>query len=589
MQDTLDKHFSDFKSQPHDLAVAEIKRQRLNGRFTIALELIKDYKEGNGANNELELLEKSLIKDSNNQQAQLHHWMENGSNDALYPKGVLGTREGVQSLVALQNTVMRGVDSLFRTPIDFACELSLIVRDDFQCYLALKEIIQYKISRFNGKPPSDLISVELICELYDEQADIGSSRFLSLLSIAQPWQLARILRTQKLKKTSIFITNLARKIINNTIDYRELSDLQKANLIAISYPVLPHAEYRQLCASMAADAANYNLETAAGWTKTWVTAALNGAEGKLNTSSPGTPKKLNIALCVSGQLRGFRNAHSTWKNLGLENHNVDTYVHTWKNIGVRFPDPNWRPHVERRFKDQKFITSYIKLCANYGIQEIQKLYPSIFSTDTGDYVASEEMLKEVYGENCTVKIDDETDQKFSAFSNQDKMYYKIMECFKLATRPNKHYDLVIKIRPDILIGEGTTIDWENVYKSCYNDNIVFSETPPLLKENIFIGDQIGISTLDIGKTYSECYLYHEHAKNQKILGVPGVRTGHYTLAWTLLLNGIKSEQLKSVKWGGLSDVQKLDNEQILDLIERDIGSNSSNFIHQDLLAALGSR
>lgn len=586
MQDIIEQYFSTFQSQSQSAALAEIQKHRLNGRIFIALELIKAYGQSNKLSDDLASLEKMLVKDTNIPQSLIEHWEKNKNNRKLYPQGILGIREGVQSLASLQGSVRKKLELFLKTPVDFACELSLIVRDDFNSYLAIKELIRNR--QKNSLQPSgdDITAVEIVCEIYDESSDSGSSRFLKLLSTSQPWQVARILRTQKLKKTTSYIKNIAHKVITKGISPAILTDLQKVNLLVISYPALSHDDYKKLCISIEPTAPTDGIHSAEKWRKTWIRAAFSGMSGPLSKSAITPPPKLRIALCVSGQLRGFKDAFATWSNFGLHDHDIDTYVHTWKNVGVRFPDPKWRPHVERRFQDQNFITKYIKLCDNHGIDEIKRLYPSIFSTETGDHIANHTTLQKIYGETSKILIDDESDPKFARMANQDKMYYKIMECFKLAQKSGKEYDLIIRIRPDFKVGPHTKINWHDIYKACQTHKVVFSETAPLLKENIFIGDQLGIATYEVAKTYSECYKFHDQAREENILGIPATRLGHTSLAWTLLLHGIKSQELPHAQWGGLSDVQKLDNKQIRILLEKDIGENSENFIHQELLSSL---
>ena len=55
---------------------------------------------------------------------------------------------------------------------------------------------------------------------------------------------------------------------------------------------------------------------------------------------PGAPaiiaersRPLRVALCVSGQLRGYKEAFPSWPSLGLDDHQVTTFVHTWQSVG----------------------------------------------------------------------------------------------------------------------------------------------------------------------------------------------------------------------------------------------------------------
>lgn len=582
-----DQYFSEFNKRPLDYIVTELQKHKLAGRPGTALELLRNYKRTTPTTPELDLLEKLLIKDLNEPSHLFNHWRDHQQDSALYPKGILGLREAVQSISAMQGKLLDALSSIILSPIDVACELSLMVRDDFTNYLALRETIRHSLPALQQIAQCDLIAIELICEIYDEAADHDSARLMGLLAVTQPWQTARIMRTQRLNKTSTFIKGLASRVISGQVNAREFSGLQKTNLLASSYPVLSHSAYRQLCHSLAITLTTSEFADAAGWDLTWSRAAVNGSWPPRPRIQSSKPTTLNIALCVSGQLRGYKEAYATWKHLGLDAHKVDTFVHTWKNIGVRFPDPKWRMHVERRFDDSSFVTKYIQICESYGLDEIRNLYPSLFSTETAGYSSDENTLRGVYGEGANIVIDDESGEQFSQLSNQDKMYYKIKKCFEMVRSDGTDYDLVIRIRPDIKFSEGTSIDWISVHEQCLAENLVFCESRPLLKENVYMGDQIGVSTMEAASIYSNCYDFHDEAKAKKMTGVPVTRLGHTSLAWSLLIHGIKVDQLKPVKWGGLSDVQKLNNAQIREILEHDIGARSNSWIHQELISSLG--
>ena len=588
MQDIIGNYFIDISSKTPELIIAEAKQQRLNGRFNIALEIVQNLKETAGFSEEFALLEKSLIKDIN-QQKYLEHWISNRSNGDLYPKGIHGVREGLSSVISLQKSLISGLKELMHDAINFSCEISIIARDDYPQYLTLREILKCSLQELDLKKQTNHVAIDLVCESYKAELDPDYIQILRLLKEAHPWQIARILRPQKLRANLEIIKNITDAVISNKINCNELDDLQKTNLLAISYTVISNEKYRLLCSALAATIKDQDTSNFTGWKKTWSLGST--APQPAITSAPEENirnRKLNIAVCVSGQLRGFKEANLTWDRLGLSNHNTDFYIHTWKNVGVRFPDPTWRPHVERRFNDKNFVSAYISMCAKYGVSTVTELYPSIFSTSSGDFIATPTSIKDAYGPRCVVAIDDDLDDRFVAMANQDKMYYKIRECFKLAESSEKQYDLVIRIRPDLKINEGTSVDWHDVYEKCSRDNIVYSEAPPLLKENIFVGDQFGASTFELSKIYANTFDFHDFAKEHKILGIPSVRGGHTTLAWSLLSHGIKNEQLKQIKWGGLSDIQKLDSSQIRDLLEKDIGLKGSNFIHQEFLSSLSA-
>lgn len=589
MQDAIDKYFDEILSQPSELIYEEINRQRLKGRTHIALEIAGKFKAARGSNPEIAAIEKALIKDSGDQQKILGHWMSNNADIKLYPKGIQSSREGVAAAISLQKSLMSGIAALMSDAVSFACEISLLVRDDYSEYLVLRDILAAETERLGLANYDHHVAIELVCEQYEKKLDKDYARLFGLLKTAHPWQIARILRPHKLKKNATLVAGLVQEIIDGRVPSEGFADLQKVNLLAMAYPVVPHEIYRGLCDTFARQTQAKDLESLSGWKRTWSMASINGRQ-LVNANKPTVDrnKKLRIAVCVSGQLRGFKEAKATWALLGLDAHDTDYYVHTWTNVGVRFPDPAWRGHVERRFSDDSFVDSYIKMCSQYGIATITELYPSIFSTTAGDAIATEAVIKEAYGKDTVLVIDDELSKRFQGFTNQDKMFYKISECFKLVENSGKEYDLVIRIRPDIKMKEGTKVDWHGIFERSVADNLSFNEAPASLKENVWVGDQFGAACFEVAKIFASTYEFHDYAKQQKVAGVPAIRSGHATLAWSLLCRGVKVEQLSQVKWGGLSDVQKLDNAQIKALIEKDIEGKGANVIHQQFLASLGA-
>ena len=185
MQDSIDNYFCEVSSKPQELIISEIKQQRLNGRFNIALEIIQKLKETTGNNEELALLEKLLIKDINDQQKYLAHWISNRSNPDLYPKGIHGIREGLSSVISLQKSFISGIKELLSDPINFACEISIVARDDYPQYLTIREILKANLPELSIAN-QNYVAIELVCESYRVESDENYARFLNLMKATKP-------------------------------------------------------------------------------------------------------------------------------------------------------------------------------------------------------------------------------------------------------------------------------------------------------------------------------------------------------------------------------------------------------------------
>jgi hypothetical protein len=72
---------------------------------------------------------------------------------------------------------------------------------------------------------------------------------------------------------------------------------------------------------------------------------------------------LRIAVCISGQLRGFRQAYPTWTRLGLDHHDCFFAVHAWKKIGRNMPIKS--DTAQRCFSGQ-FLRAYKDVVSRMG-------------------------------------------------------------------------------------------------------------------------------------------------------------------------------------------------------------------------------
>ena len=61
-------------------------------------------------------------------------------------------------------------------------------------------------------------------------------------------------------------------------------------------------------------------------------AAKNMAGRRLKFVTPSR-RKIRIAVCVSGQLRGYAKAFPTWKDTLLQHVDYDLFVHSWARVG----------------------------------------------------------------------------------------------------------------------------------------------------------------------------------------------------------------------------------------------------------------
>lgn len=83
---------------------------------------------------------------------------------------------------------------------------------------------------------------------------------------------------------------------------------------------------------------------------------------------------LRIAVCISGQLRGYKQAFPTWHFLGLVDHHVCYVVHTLKDVGGGLPIPP----KDARVLSGSFLEAYRAAWNEFGQEAMFSRYPGLF-------------------------------------------------------------------------------------------------------------------------------------------------------------------------------------------------------------------
>ena len=195
-------------------------------------------------------------------------------------------------------------------------------------------------------------------------------------------------------------------------------------------------------------------------------------QGPRNVQLRKNDRRLKIAVCVSGQLRGWEHAFRSWGLIGLADHDVTYIVHTWKDAGGGSPIP---PKDERAFP-RNFCNEFRVVWNQFGHNEMLSRYPTFFSLwPQNGAEADHEDLKRTYGTEH-VLIEDDSTEPFRSMSNSEKMYYKIWACQDFADKLGMDFDLVLRIRPDLEFIEKKSIDWQDIYSAAIRQNVLFCET-----------------------------------------------------------------------------------------------------------------
>jgi hypothetical protein len=292
-------------------------------------------------------------------------------------------------------------------------------------------------------------------------------------------------------------------------------------------------------------------------------------------------RRLKVAVCVSGQLRGYKRAFASWNRTILAFVDSRIFVHSWTRIG-RSGAEYFRHSMP--FEGLQFIEQYRKIGELLGQDELQRRYPALFErlantgTTTTDEVASH------YGSDHIV-LDDETASPFAGWSNSQKMHYKIEACHALATRSGEEFDLVIRIRPDKAI-QIHGFDWRDVNEICHSRPVIFADHGAGVQFGLpCIGDQIAVGTPEAMSIYSSAWTDYPRFAQCGLLNCPQAFGGHGSLGHICWLNGIAVEPLPW-RGGRLEDPEALSSADVVSCLRTSLHGRSDSIDNMLLEAAM---
>jgi hypothetical protein len=144
---------------------------------------------------------------------------------------------------------------------------------------------------------------------------------------------------------------------------------------------------------------------------------------------------MKAALCISGQMRTYRECRENLKKYIIDPLNPDIFVHTWTNSGIT---TKAEQKVKKGFRDEKVTYSILDEFYQPRKAIIEEFKDSYAEEMNG--VRVPDMLKEAESQHYKGAI---------------PMFYKMYACNELKRRwereHNFRYDMVIKSRPDMLV------------------------------------------------------------------------------------------------------------------------------------------
>lgn len=275
-------------------------------------------------------------------------------------------------------------------------------------------------------------------------------------------------------------------------------------------------------------------------------------------------RKVRVAICISGQLRGYRRAFPTWLRQFLVGTEYDIYVHSWAKIGRAGAQP-FRSSLP--FEGTAFCAEWRRIGTLEGYEAMQSRYPGLFNALDAEGSATESQLGDFYGARSVV-LEQDVDEEFAHFTNQDKMHYKIWAAHQLAVKDESDYDLIIRLRPDLALGFAA-FDWRDMVEACQTQPLLFCDTAfGVHYGHPMIGDQIAIGSPETMSAYADTWLNHSDLSGLGLMAYPEALTGHVSLAQTCWIYGIRALRVP-LKMQGLLDPELISLSQIQAALEGD--------------------
>lgn len=314
---------------------------------------------------------------------------------------------------------------------------------------------------------------------------------------------------------------------------------------------------------------------------------LAGCGGTAASAVPKHRRRLRIALCISGQLRGYQEACSSWSSLGLDRHDTTVFVDTWSAVGL-----NWA----RIWTFTRGHHSLHDTLNAAGPDFVRTRYPrlakALDEAMTASGTVTVPQLQEFYGTQH-VRLEDDRDVKFAGRSNQWKMFYKMSAALGLAKDIGQDFDLVIRARPDREIVDAAEFDLREVLAVSAKENVLFMlDHPGVLRDGgrFWLGDQFALGTPQVITAFCNILPDIRAFENAGRLprDVDPSLPMHFTPFLMTFYRGILVRPIPGVEFGDFINPPLLNVAEIHDLLLQDLRARSADDFDTALLRACES-
>jgi predicted Zn-dependent protease len=314
------------------------------------------------------------------------------------------------------------------------------------------------------------------------------------------------------------------------------------------------------------------------------------AENDVRSSAPSIitarDRPLNVAVCISGQLRGFRQAAPTWSKLGLSAHRQHNFVHVWRNTGRRLLNA---PDSSARVLTPDIAQAYTTISKRIGPEGFLRRFPGLRRLFEQPSLVQDSDLRDVY-RTTDIVIEDDDSGVFLSYSNQMKMFYKIYSAHVLAKDKKEDFDLIIRIRPDIALKIEGDIDWNRMHYLFRKSNTMLTDIPHrfVTGAGFWCGDMIGVGTPEAMNVYCGAWPLLFSEDRRRMFGFPEVMIGHHVLGYLTFRSGIRVDTIPTLSNVYHCDPDLISPASVLEIVRDDIGGRALDDLDRMLLAGCES-
>lgn len=228
---------------------------------------------------------------------------------------------------------------------------------------------------------------------------------------------------------------------------------------------------------------------------------------------------MRVAVLISGHLREFKKCFDSINTFLLQKYDCDVFISTWSTPGY------WTPF------DDKGVDDYCRETEN--IEDEVSIYNPV-SLEIEELSLIEDKFKEL---SLKILEKNKNKKRWGRNKNIIGMYYKIWKCNSLRLEAEKlndiKYDLIIRLRPDILI---KNFDIENL--DVYEDTLYTVVSNDLICDSFFFGTDKTMNRV--------CNIYKEF---EEICDRGCLFDPHDILRESLSLYSVKLSTIKNFTYG----------------------------------------